>query len=85
MGLDINKKYKYINYLIELKEERIKKLGQTLLLAKILYDDYKKVENKDARFIESLVKEIDDCEKGIERLKEEINILMTVVNENEKN
>ena len=77
MGLDINEKYKYINYLVELKEGRLKNLEQTLFLAKTLYDDYKKAENKDARFIESLVKEIDDCEKAIKTLKEDLCVLMT--------
>ena len=82
MNLGLNEKYKYINFLVELKEKRLKNFEQALLSAELLYENYKSVENKDARFIESLIKEIHDCKKAIKDLNEEIRLLMNEANQN---
>ena len=80
MNSDISEKYKYVNSLVELKEERLKNCEQALAAAQVLYEEYKSVAKKDARVIESLIKEIFDCKKAIKDLKEEIRVLITDAN-----
>ena len=80
MSAGISEKYKYINSLVELKEERLKNCEQALSAAQILYEDYKGAVKQDARVIESLIKEIADCKKAIKDLKEEIWVLITDAN-----
>ena len=55
MSSGISEKYKYVNSLVELKEERLKNCEQALSAAKILYEDYKGAAKQDARVIESLI------------------------------
>ena len=80
MDSNIRQQYKYINSLVELKEERLKNCEQVLSMAKSLYEEYKSVDKKDARIIESLIKEIADCKRTVQYLKEEICTFVTDAN-----